>query len=889
MRIGFRRIGRRFWLGMSAAASVCALLVPTASALAAGTLTVTDGGGTIFHDSVCTLPEAILEANLTAGPGVYTECGAANFGGADTIVLNKDVMLMWPYPSGTIISGGIAGTPDITSQITIQANGTNDTIARPVSGAPFRLFYVAAGGNLTLSGLTLQDGSIIADVGSTAQGGSILSQGALTLTNVRILTASAEGGAGSDGADGASPGAGGTGGTAYGGAIYASGTSLTITNSQISDAAAIAGDGGIGGSGVGGGTVGGAGGTGGAAYGGAIYSTATTVSITNTTISGGTASGGLGGAGNTSDQNGGNGGTGGAASGGGVYTGGGSVQIAGTTINGGASTGGAGGPGGDPAPSFSAGAAGGSAAGKGGGIYHSAGTLSLANTTLDDNTASGSGAQGGGVYAGAAFSANSATIAGNQAATGGGVALQTGALTLANSIIAAQISGADCALVGGSLTSSGHNIDSDGSCGLAGTGDHASVTRSQLNLGALEDNGGPTPSRMPHPPSAAIDAGSTALTTDQTGRARPVGGAADIGAVETFFAATNPPALTNPVDGSTTNQIAFTAVWSKVTNATKYLVELSDHPDFSANVQTVAVPATATKLLEAYGYAHVYWRVKALVGGDWTDYSHPRNLFLSWATAPKNNTLFVTHTPKFTWKSAGTGVTYSVGIDTNPANLPATPGTTLNSTGTTVTSTALPYGVYFYQILANPAVIAPTPITSFTVTILKTPTNHLASSVLTPKLTWAAEKPTPTAYHVMVSANSAVTTGDAFNYSGTATSATISPALAYGRYFWKAETTNAPGVFTPIFTFDVTIMTSPKYGTVTTDTTPTFAWKKIVSATSYSVSISPNADCSAASTQVTGNVATFTWPTPLARGFYYWCVTPSPGTQMPAWPITIGP
>ncbi len=52
-------------------------------------------------------------------------------------------------------------------------------------------------------------------------------------------------------------------------------------------------------------------------------------------------------------------------------------------------------------------------------------------------------------------------------------------------------------------------------------------------LGALTNNGGPTLTHMPFPPSKAIDNGQCAgITTDQRGVVRPVGLSCDIGAVE---------------------------------------------------------------------------------------------------------------------------------------------------------------------------------------------------------------------------------------------------------------------------------------------------------------------------------------------------------------------
>ena len=96
-------------------------------------------------------------------------------------------------------------------------------------------------------------------------------------------------------------------------------------------------------------------------------------------------------------------------------------------------------------------------------------------------------------------------------------------------------------------TSGGYNIESPGNtCGFDQTGDQASVTTEQLNLGPLADNGGPT---MTHalqtvpvvsaaidqiPADACVDADDEPLTTDQRGEPRPAGAESkcDVGSFE---------------------------------------------------------------------------------------------------------------------------------------------------------------------------------------------------------------------------------------------------------------------------------------------------------------------------------------------------------------------
>jgi hypothetical protein len=107
-------------------------------------------------------------------------------------------------------------------------------------------------------------------------------------------------------------------------------------------------------------------------------------------------------------------------------------------------------------------------------------------------------------------------------------------VTLKNTIVANN-EGGDCG--GGGVTSDGHNLDSDGTCALTGTGDQSST---DPLLAALADNGGPTQTRALPANSPAVDAADDAgcPATDQRGVARPQDGdedgtaVCDIGAFE---------------------------------------------------------------------------------------------------------------------------------------------------------------------------------------------------------------------------------------------------------------------------------------------------------------------------------------------------------------------
>jgi hypothetical protein len=91
---------------------------------------------------------------------------------------------------------------------------------------------------------------------------------------------------------------------------------------------------------------------------------------------------------------------------------------------------------------------------------------------------------------------------------------------------------ADCVIErNATTTSNGYNIESRGNtCGFNQPTDQVDMTAEQLNLGPLEDNGGPT---MTHalgegsvaidviPEEDCVDADGEPLTTDQRGEPRP--------------------------------------------------------------------------------------------------------------------------------------------------------------------------------------------------------------------------------------------------------------------------------------------------------------------------------------------------------------------------------
>ncbi len=454
------------------------------------------------------------------------------------IVLSGDITLTC---DGTVDSALM-----VAHSLTLRSDGNGPhTLSVSNNGCRNRIIEVTGGHTLVVEDLILTGGRAPHGVDGTSEsidgapgghGGAILSDGAVTATRTIFSGNHAgRGGNGADGPAGAELGdAGGTGGAGgaggNGGAIYATG-SISATESSFSGN--LAGNGGNGadgadgrtgvadsGGGVGG--VGGAGGDGGvggdAGRGGALFSTGEVEARRSTLDTNQAGTGGSGGVGGSGGQ----GGEG----------------------DGEAGTNGSGGPGGDGGN--------GGAGGRGGAAWGQSATIS--SSTVQANTVGAAGTGGGFGTGGPIGSGdvNSGSIGSNGdtgetgAAAAGGAAATSGSLDAISSTItdnqaSSLHSGGDLGLnhtivsgvgddcvAGGSL-SAGNSADGDGSCGDATT-----LTETEMALGPLASNGGPTRTQLPDAASELVNGGNSSCPNDrdQRGVRRAQQGACDIGAVE---------------------------------------------------------------------------------------------------------------------------------------------------------------------------------------------------------------------------------------------------------------------------------------------------------------------------------------------------------------------
>ncbi|MGI8494556.1 MAG: choice-of-anchor Q domain-containing protein [Pyrinomonadaceae bacterium] len=182
----------------------------------------------------------------------------------------------------------------------------------------------------------------------------------------------------------------------------------------------------------------------------------------------------------------------------------------------------------------------------GGGIYHGSGTMTLTNSTVSGNSASFNG----GILNNDRLNLTSVTVTQNKSTSTfctnctGGIGNAGGAANLNNTIVAGN-SVADASsspdFKGAVAPESSFNLigNGQGTNGITNADANSNQVGSSASpidpkLGPLADNGGATQTHSLLPGSPAINAGNNtnAPDTDQRGFARIVGGTIDIGAYE---------------------------------------------------------------------------------------------------------------------------------------------------------------------------------------------------------------------------------------------------------------------------------------------------------------------------------------------------------------------
>jgi hypothetical protein len=623
-----------------------------------------DPAGSCPGSHQCSLRQAIAAVNSTPNPPdvINIPAGTYILSQAGGLVIDNSVSVVGAGSSVTTINGGGGSVGRV-----FQFNQTSGTLSVTLSG-----LTITNGnpGNASGGGIETNATAHLTDVmvtGNTANGsgGGIDNTGTLTLTNSTVSNNNATGtGSTGGGIDNSSSltlntvtvsgntsgGDGGgvnTSGFAPGG-LFA--TDVTVSNNT-------AGPGTSGGGGGGGirssanavltrVTVVGNGVPGTGGFGGGIYNTALSpqqFSLSDSTVNGnsvGTGNGFSGGAGiaNTGDSAsltrvtiGSNFATGSGEDGGGLFNSG-SLALTDVAVSGNALAASSFGAGiyntGNPFTANRVTVSGNTAGASsdGAGIWNSGNAstgspVQLTNVTISDN-ALGTGGRGAGMFSsGFGVMVTNATIAGNTLADGtnAGGAWTDGTTTIANSIVAAN-SATNCA-GGGTLTSAGHDLQGDNSCGFVAGGD---ITAPNPGLRALAANGGFTQTRALLPGSPATDAGDDAScpAVDQRGVTRPQGAHCDIGAYEY-----SPPIASASVPSCVASCVVTFTVTPTAGGSPPTAVHYTLDGATEQVIATTGNPGTASITVPVGTHALLYWGES--LGGDLEAVHHSATVVVS--------------------------------------------------------------------------------------------------------------------------------------------------------------------------------------------------------------------------------------------------------------------
>jgi len=195
------------------------------------------------------------------------------------------------------------------------------------------------------------------------------------------------------------------------------------------------------------------------------------------------------------------------------------------------------------------------------GCFDAASACAFDTSTIAGNSATGTGGTGG------AWSAGSPTVQWSTLAdNSGSLTAELGAagtLSIGASVVGRSSSSAAPECRSSSISSGGHNVGSDGSCGLTGPGDVPNA--GDPKLGPLGANGGPTPTREPLSGSPVLDLVPAGVAgcpgVDQRGWPRPAGASCDTGAVEVSSAVVDGQVLDPDGHGVTGLQVSLVDPW----------------------------------------------------------------------------------------------------------------------------------------------------------------------------------------------------------------------------------------------------------------------------------------------------------------------------------------
>ena len=285
----------------------------------------------------------------------------------------------------------------------------------------------------------------------------------------------------------------------------------------------------------------------------------------------------------------------------------------------------------------------------------------------------------------------------------------------------------------------------------------------------------------------------------------------------TIVSSPGAPTLISPVNNATGQALALNLVWSKITSATKYNVQLSTDPAFgSFIVNDSTITDTIKALTSLNNITSYYWRVRSFNVSGWSSFSSAWT-FKTIGTAsqvvlstPANNATGQPTSITFNWFKAidltnelltVSNYWLEYGTDSIFATVIARDS---SLTDTTKSVTGLGNNTkYYWRVKAknqigwggfsatwNFTTVLPTPIAP----VLTSPVNNSTGISLTPALVWGSVT-NAASYRIQVSADSTFTTTSYDTAGVTVTTLNVPANKLTGltKYYWRVNATNVSG------------------------------------------------------------------------------------------------
>jgi hypothetical protein len=348
------------------------------------------------------------------------------------------------------------------------------------------------------------------------------------------------------------------------------------------------------------------------------------------------------------------------------------------------------------------------------------------------------------------------------------------------------------------------------------------------------------------------------------------------------------PVLRRPADHAGTRDTTPTLVWKSARTAKQYRLQVADDANFTSAPIDVTVGGTSYTLPadQALGYGLHYWRVKAIDAlGNEGDWSTPFQFALTAMTSPKDGTTTTNPRPTFAWAAVTGALSYHFELDDDPDFTVPLAGEYEGPNRSYVPPVVLGAGAYYWRV----SVDGGDPMPAWTLVIspakpakpaLSTPANKTLTNDNTPTFTWQAVL-YGTSYQLQVDNNSDFSSPEQDVRLDTEPWSYVADALPDGKYYWRVRAFNAdtaPGPWSAKWTLTIDTVAppvpeplAPIDDAASTNRMLRLTWSKVDGAAAYELQLDPTPSFPLPVIS-TGSRTSYTPPTPLSRGIYWWQV-----------------